>query len=100
MQSWFPGANISNDTKKCLACRHLKALFFANLSNQFMWYAYLKAAWRGLTTTLLSRWFGKLTFKATAKGATKCPFVVLAWFTFPSQHVRPKFGDAGTSAGV
>lgn len=49
-------------------CRHLKALFFANLSNQFMWYAYLKAAWRGLTTTLLSRWFGKLTFKATAKG--------------------------------
>ena len=34
-----------------------------------MWFAFLKAAWRGLAATVLKRWFGELKFKATAKGA-------------------------------
>jgi len=35
-----------------------------------MWYAYLKAAWRGLTTALFSRWVSSMTFKATSKGTS------------------------------
>lgn len=52
-----------------MACRHIKSLFFANLNNQFMWFTFMKAGWRSLTTKLLGKWFGELKFKATAKGA-------------------------------
>ena len=51
-------------------CRHTEALWFANLANNLLWWAYVKAAWR----SLMARVFfccSQITFKATAKGKGK-----------------------------
>ena len=44
---------------------HLESLWFANVANSLLWYAYWKAAWRALYTRLCC---SSITFKATAKG--------------------------------
>ena len=47
-------------------CRHTECLWFANLANNLLWWAYVKAAWR----SLMARIFfccSQITFKATAK---------------------------------
>ena len=47
-------------------CRHMECLWFANLANNLLWWAYVKAAWR----SLMARLFfccSQITFKATAK---------------------------------
>ncbi|KAK9810557.1 hypothetical protein WJX73_000559 [Symbiochloris irregularis] len=49
---------------------HTEALWFANLANNLLWWAYVKAAWR----SLMARIFfccSQITFKATAKGKGK-----------------------------
>jgi len=50
--------------------RHLEPLWFANVANQILWWAYIKAAWRMLWARVFFC-FSKVTFKATAKGKGK-----------------------------
>ena len=52
---------------RCRTLAHIKALWFASVCNQILWFAYLKAGIRTLTATLFSS--GAIRFKATAKGA-------------------------------
>ena len=33
-------------------CRHMECLWFANLANNLLWWAYVKAAWRSLMARL------------------------------------------------
>lgn len=58
-----------HDVSMC-ARRHVEALWFANVANNLLWWAYVKAGWR----SLMARIFfccSQITFKATAKGKGK-----------------------------
>ena len=46
---------------------HIEALWFANVANSILWWAYVKAAWRMLMARIFFC-FSNVTFKATAKG--------------------------------
>lgn len=48
--------------------RHVEALWFANVANSILWWAYVKAAWRMLLARVFFCCAGGVTFKATAKG--------------------------------
>ena len=50
--------------------RHIEALWFANVANSILWWAYVKAAWRMLLARVFFC-FSSVTFKATAKGKGK-----------------------------
>ena len=42
------GSALARASQKHACRRHIESLWFANVANQLMWWAYVKAAWRSL----------------------------------------------------
>ena len=52
----------------CRNRKHIYPLWFSGISNQIMWWTYVKAFWRGVAGATGA----KITFKTTLKGAGRC----------------------------
>lgn len=48
----------------CRDRKHIYPLWFSGISNQIMWWTYVKAFWRGVSAAMGA----KITFKTTLKG--------------------------------
>ena len=58
----------------CRNRKHIYPLWFSGISNQIMWWTYVKAFWRGVAGATGA----KITFKTTLKGAGRCETASLA----------------------